>query len=95
MLDINTMNIGQAVEALKDGKFVQRAGWNGKGMHIYMEEGSTFAKGTGSQRWYEPHLVLFTAQKTHQPGWNASTPDLLADDWQLADMERGKLATGQ
>ena len=82
--------MGQAIEALKDGKFLQRAGWNGKGMHIYIEKPSTFAKGTGSERRYEPYIVMFTANKTHQPGWNASTPDLLADDWQLVDMESGK-----
>ena len=28
-------------------------------------------------------------------GWNASTPDLLAEDWQLVDKRRGQLATGQ
>jgi hypothetical protein len=86
------MNIGEAVKALKEGKFVQRSGWNGKGMHIYLEDEHIFAKGTGSQRKYEASIVLFNAQRTHQPGWNASTPDLLADDWQLVDMERGKLA---
>ncbi len=85
------MNIGEAIEALKKGEFVQRSGWNGKGMHIYLEEGSTWAKSTGSQRYYEPYLCLYTAQKTHQPGWNASTPDLLADDWQLVDKQQGKL----
>lgn len=77
------MNIGQAIEALKAGKLVQRSGWNGKGMHIYLEEAERLAGGTGAQRDYEPYLVLYTAQKTHQPGWNASTPDLLANDWQI------------
>lgn len=28
------MNFGQAIEALKEGKLVHRAGWNGKGMFI-------------------------------------------------------------
>ena len=30
------MNFGQAIEALKDDKMVQRSGWNGKGMFIFM-----------------------------------------------------------
>lgn len=30
------MNIGQAVEALKEGKKVARSGWNGKGMWIVL-----------------------------------------------------------
>lgn len=89
------MNIGEAVEALKAGKFVQRAGWNGKGMHLYLEEGTTWAKGTGSERHYDPYICLFTGAKRHQPGWNASTPDLLANDWQEVDQQRGKPASGQ
>lgn len=28
------MNFGQAIEALKQGKAVQRQGWNGKGMFV-------------------------------------------------------------
>ena len=30
------MNFGEALEALKAGKKVARAGWNGKGMYIYL-----------------------------------------------------------
>ncbi len=30
------MNFGLAIEALKDGKMVSRAGWNGKGMFVFM-----------------------------------------------------------
>lgn len=33
------MNFGQAIEAMKGGKLVQRAGWNGKGMFVYLVEG--------------------------------------------------------
>jgi len=28
------MNFGQAIEALKEGKLIQREGWSGKGMFI-------------------------------------------------------------
>lgn len=35
------MNFGQAIEALKAGKRVQRAGWNGKGMWLALTQGST------------------------------------------------------
>jgi hypothetical protein len=30
-------NFGQAVEALKQGKMVQREGWNGKGLFVFMQ----------------------------------------------------------
>ena len=31
------MNFGQAIEALKEGKRVQRTGWNGKGLFVFMQ----------------------------------------------------------
>lgn len=34
------MNFGQAIDAVKDGQRVQRNGWNGKGMFIYLNKGS-------------------------------------------------------
>ena len=77
-------DIGQVIEALKEGKHARRAGWNGKRMHIYMEDAHN-AGGGGMRRKYESHLVLFTAQQTHQPGWNASTPDLLSTDWEILE----------
>lgn len=80
------MTFGDAIGLLKQGKMVQRAGWNGKGMHVYLEDGYETKVGAGAfkgaVRKYAPSLVLFNAQGVHQPGWNASTPDVLADDWQ-------------
>lgn len=34
------MNFGQAIEALKRGSLVGRAGWNGRGMAVYLNKGS-------------------------------------------------------
>lgn len=34
------MNFGEAIEAAKSGQRIQRAGWNGRGMFVYMERGS-------------------------------------------------------
>lgn len=31
------MNFGEAVAALKDGKMIQREGWNGKGLFVFMQ----------------------------------------------------------
>ena len=83
------MNFGDAIAAMKQGKLVQRAGWNGKGMHVYLEDMFSFPiRGgiyKGTARTYEPTLVLYTGKDTHQPGWNASTPDVLAEDWAVVD----------
>ncbi len=87
------MNFGQAIETLKAGGMVQRAGWNGKGMHLYLEDmlmhkirGGVFKSET---RKYEPGICMWTAQQTHQPGWLASQADMLADDWQVVDPHAG------
>lgn len=78
------MNFGEAIEALKQGKCVQRAGWNGKNMHIYLDEGGKYSiHGGAHKREYSPCIVMYTAQGTHQPGWLASQPDMLSTDWQI------------
>lgn len=83
------MNFGQAIEALKAGRLVRRAGWNGKGMHLYLEDAFSMPiRGgacKGSVREYEPVICMFTAQQRHQPGWLASQADMLASDWQLVE----------
>ena len=83
------LSFGLAVMAMKRGMLVQRAGWNGKGMHVYLEDATSmpFLGGAGRDkpREYRPCMVLYTADGAHQPGWNASTPDVLADDWQIVE----------
>lgn len=41
---LNEMNFGEALEALKLGKKVARAGWNGKGMWLILVPGTFPAK---------------------------------------------------
>ena len=66
------MNFGEALEAVKNGRRASRAGWNGKGMYIYLTKFNE----------KDPCVTLHTAQGTEQPGWNASQADMLAEDWQ-------------
>lgn len=82
----NKMSFGAAVSALKSGRNVQREGWNGKNMHLYLEEHFSAVVGMGGakhERQYEPVICMYTAQGKHQPGWLASQADILAEDWQL------------
>ncbi len=96
------MNFGQALEALKDGKKVCRAGWNGKNMWIVLmpelklpafssqEQGAKVNDRTAKHIGVDtplnsgPYIAMWTAQQTWQPGWLASQPDMLADDWMAA-----------
>lgn len=86
---LDNMTFGQAVEALKQGDMVRRTGWNGKGMHIYLEEGRHLPINVGPEkgesREYAPVICMFTAQGVHQPGWLASQADILAEDWELVE----------
>lgn len=84
------MNFGQALEALKCGELVARAGWNGKGMFLYLVPGSTFTVNRepllgiypeGTEIRYHAHIDMKTAQGDCVP-WLASQTDVLAEDWE-------------
>ena len=83
------MNFGQALEKIQEGLCLQRAGWNGKGMHVYLEDHfhCLVGKGGGLEhtRKYGAVMVLYTATATHQPGWVPSQEDMLADDWKIVE----------
>ena len=86
------MNFGHAIDALKVGNKVARAGWNGKGMfliyvpgtpNITPREGTPYASAVSGSVNIEPHIDLKNAAGDMQPGWNASQPDMLAEDWEI------------
>ena len=67
------MNFGQAIEAAKEGKKIQRQGWNGKDMWVVLMP----------ELKLPPYFAMWTADKKWLPGWLASQTDMLADDWQI------------
>lgn len=84
------MDFGQALTAIKAGKRVGRAGWNGKGMFLFLVPGSRFQVSRppllgiypeGTTIDYHPHIDMKTAQGYVVP-WLASQADLLSDDWE-------------
>lgn len=81
------MKFGEAIEQMKVGRLLRRAGWNGKNMHVYLEDAHSYTVKAGiykgERRRYEAHFVMFTAQGAHQPGWLASQADMLAEDWEV------------
>lgn len=90
--------IGWAVKQLRNGTRVRRAGWNGKGMwlmlvtgsHVLLRDGTSYHAALNDGRngqshvTIDPHIDMYTAQGTMQPGWLASQADLLATDWEIA-----------
>ena len=88
------MNFGNAIEALKEGKRVARAGWNGKGLFLFLVPGSNFIvnrepllsiMGEGAQITYRPHIDMKDAEGKVVP-WLASQTDMLAEDWQIVEV---------
>jgi hypothetical protein len=87
------MNFGEALAAVKVGKKAARAGWNGKGMFIFLVHGSRFRVNRppllgiypeGTMIDYHGHIDMKTAQGQVVP-WVASQSDLLSEDWELVE----------
>jgi hypothetical protein len=87
------MDFGDALEAIKNGERVARAGWNGKDMFIFLVPGSTFEVNRppllgiypeGTKVEYHAHIDMKTAQGYVVP-WLASQADLLAEDWVMVN----------
>ena len=90
---ITAMSFGHALAAMKAGKKVARAGWNGKGMFLFRVNGSRFTVNRapllgiypeGTVIDYCPHYDMRTADGKIVP-WLASQTDIDADDWTLVE----------
>lgn len=92
------MNFGQALEALKEGKKVAREGWNGKGMFLYLVNGSRphseDLRGECATHILplcredavvkiNSHIDMKAADDSIVIGWLASQTDMLAEDWEV------------
>jgi hypothetical protein len=82
------MNFGQALEALKEGKKVQRNGWNGKGQYIELATNISYVN-AGNEIVNCEHeaignkAIAFVGTSGVQMGWLASQADMLAEDWRI------------
>lgn len=83
------MNIGKAIELMKDGFAVKREGWNGNGIFIKLQ------KPDENSFMSAPYIYIDTtgletknpsAPKVRVP-WLASQTDLLAEDWTIVNFE--------
>lgn len=90
------MTFGDALKELQMGKRVHRAGWNGKGMYLWLLPAATVP----AEWCKEPHLKqlatedggtveclasirMRTADRKVLTGWLASQSDMLATDWEV------------
>ena len=79
------MDIGQAIQSMRDGIKVARKGWNGRGIFLEMQKPDENSKMTS------PYIYIDTtglqtdnnfAPKSLVP-WLPSQTDLLANDWEV------------
>lgn len=95
---MKNLAFGSAISALKAGRRVTRAGWNGRGMYLWLLPAATV-----KAEWCrEPHLKeiaeknggeveclgsirMRTADGKVLTGWLASQSDILAEDWEILD----------
>lgn len=85
------MSFGLAIEAMRKGEKVARAGWNGKDMFIFWVNGSQFKVNRapllgiypeGTVINYHSHIDMKTADNQVVP-WLASQTDMAALDWTI------------
>lgn len=93
------MTFGHALEMLKRGHRVARAGWNGKGMWLILVPGTARCQLRPGTPYAEalkqesceilPHIDMWTinahGRRAMLPGWLASQSDMLADDWMIIE----------
>ena len=89
---LDNLTFGLAIEAMKKGHRVARAGWNGKGMFVVMQKGypqgiycnaqtaAAFGMKEGELFKCRPYLQLRCADGSHQM-WQPSVSDCLEEDW--------------
>lgn len=80
------MNFGEAIKLVKEGKKVQREGWNGKAQYIELATCISY-KNTRGEIINVEHdaigncAIAFVGTSGVQLGWLASQADMLANDW--------------
>lgn len=89
------IDFSEALVLLKAGHRVQRSGWNGKGMFIYLVPAASYPAQRGAaKRWagenamvpYGAYLAIKSVDGTVVP-WLASQTDILAADWSTIEAE--------
>lgn len=92
----DNMTFGLAIEAMKKGKKVARAGWNGKGMFVVYQKGypdgipcnlqtaKVWGMNEGDLFKCNPYLQIKCADGSHTM-WVPSINDMLAEDWTIKE----------
>lgn len=80
-VSLDAFGFGEAIRLLKRGMYVQRSGWNGKGMHLGLHRPTV-----EDNEMTLPYIWMRTACGNTVP-WLASQTDVLAEDWGYVSLE--------
>lgn len=88
---METFNFGTAIEKLKTGAKVTRAGWNGKAMFVYYVPAASYPAVTeiakaefGETVPYSAYFAMKNATGTVN-SWMITNTDALAEDWAIVE----------
>ena len=72
-------DFSMALELLKKGKKLARAGWSGKGLYVQLTKGGDYE--------FSEILPFFVLKNSHNSfnTWVPSVSDLLAEDWEIVE----------
>jgi hypothetical protein len=92
----NGMNFGRAIEAAKQGKRIRRRGWNGKNQYIELASAISYKNSAGEVVNADHDAIgnmafAFCGTSGVQMGWLASQADMLADDWEIAELPEAQV----
>lgn len=85
------LTFGDAIHMLKRGYKLTRAGWNGKGMFIFLVQSSSFKVNRppllgiypeGTVISYRPHIDMSGVDGSIST-WSPTNNDVLAEDWMV------------
>lgn len=84
------MDFGRAIQLLKEGRKVQREGWNGKNQYIELAMCISYTNADGIIVNVEHDAIgncaiAFVGTSGVQLGWLASQADMLANDWRIVE----------
>lgn len=86
-------DFGIAIKLIKEGKRVQREGWNGKNQYIELATEISYKNNDGliinvfHNAMDGSKAIAFVGTSGVQIGWLASQADMLAEDWKIVEEE--------
>jgi len=78
------VSFSKALEAVKDGKAIQRSGWNGSGLTVKAQFPDAHSKMTLPYLYIEYPENAKTTPRAKCP-WLASQTDIMAEDWSIVE----------